>query len=90
MDWYKGYLGTHDKPSEVDKISSHKWVYVRKNFEYFEETETEGEHWEFDELKIAKDDWQLFEKILEHDNDLDDVYSALTELAELITEVTDG
>lgn len=76
------------KPEPIDKKSSKTYVYIRKNFT--EVPASEGmfikmpAHWEWLEMKVPKQDWDIFEEILEHDKALDDVYGALTELASLI------
>ena len=76
--------GSGVRPQELDTTSSKKFVYVRKNIVLVEETEERGAHYEWDEAKIAKEDWEVYEQVLAHDTALDDVYAALTELAELI------
>lgn len=52
-----------------------------------EATEEVPEHWAWMENKVSKEDWETYTAVLEHTNALDDVYAALTELAELIVEV---
>ena len=82
--WYVNSNSDSIKPEVLDTISSKKWNYIRKNFELIESTEEVPEHWQWLETKIDKDDWELYEEILGHDEALDDVYAALTELAEII------
>lgn len=87
--WYKCQNGSVDvKPAALDKESSKKYVYVRKDFTEIPASGEEGfeipAHWEWMEMKIPKDDWNVYEHVLEHDAALDDVYAALTELADII------
>lgn len=82
--WYVNSNSDSIKPEVLDIISSKKWNYIRKNFELIESTEDVSEHWQWLETKIDKDDWELYEEILGHNEALDDVYAALTELAEII------
>lgn len=41
-------------------------------------------HYEWDECKIAKELWDLVTGYIEHEDALNDVYDALTELASLV------
>lgn len=82
--WYKNQNGSNEKPVAVDKVTSRAYVYVRKEFVLIEEQEEIPAHWEWMETKIPVADWEIYEKAMRHDEALDDVYSALTELAELI------
>lgn len=88
--WYKSENGSMTKPDAVDKASSANYVYVRKDFVEVAESGKEGDaghrpaHWEWMECKIPKADWDVYEKVIGHDEALDDVYAALTELAEMI------
>ncbi len=86
--WYKNSNGNNVKPNEINQVSSRIYVYVRKDFKLIPES-GEGEdivpeHWEWMETKIRKEDWGLFVKVAGHDDALDDVYAALTELAGII------
>ena len=86
--WYKSSNGSLDIPSELDVYSSKVYVILRKDFVVIPET-GEGEeiipaHYEWMECRIPKEDWEIYKKALGHDEALDDVYAALTELAEMI------
>ena len=86
--WYKVSNGSGVKPNTFDQESSKLYVYIRKEFELIPESgekdQTVPEHWEWMETKIRKEDWELFSKVMGHDDALDDVYAALTELADII------
>lgn len=82
--WYNNENGDLTKPAALDNTSSKKYVYIRKDFIQIAATEETQEHWKWQEMKIPKEDWALYESIIAHDSALDDVYAALTELAELI------
>ena len=88
--WYPSENSNMTKPPVVDSESSKKYVYVRKDFEEVPEATIEGQtipaHWKWKEMKVPKEDWAVYEKVIGHDEALDDVYAALTELAELIEE----
>ena len=60
-------IGGADKPSELDTTSSKKWNYVRKNFVYVEAEENDDTtipaHWEWEEMKISKGDWDVFQQV---------------------------
>lgn len=79
--WYKNENGSNDKPSALDTETSKVYAYVRRNFEQVEATEEIPAHWQWEEMKISKDALAIYQ---EHNDALDDVYAALTELAELI------
>lgn len=84
--WYKNENGTTEKPVAIDQESSKVYVYVRKNFVEVEATEEIPAHWAWMEQKVRKDDWATYQEVMNHSDALDDVYEALTELAELIVE----
>ena len=82
--WYRSENGDLTKPAEVDDTTSQVYVYVRKNFEQIPATEEIPTHWAWTETKVRKEDWQTYQIVMGHEMALDDVYAALTELAELI------
>lgn len=88
--WYMNENGNLEQPAALDTESSKKFVYVRKNFEEVPKSGSGKDaipaHWKWQEMKIRKEDWAVYEKVLGHDSALDDVYAALTELAEMIVE----
>lgn len=86
MIWHKNANGNPEKPAELDTNSSKIYNYIRKDFEHIPAEGNVSEHWEWKEAKIRKEDWELFEEVMDHSTALDDVYAALTELAELIEE----
>lgn len=82
--WYKCENGSLDRPQEIDSTSSAVYVYVRKDITEIPAEEDRPAHYEWMETKIRKEDWEVYEKVLGHGEALDDVYAALTELAEMI------
>ena len=91
MIWYKAESGNSIKPAETDTTSSKKWNYIRKDFEFFDPVSDQGEviipgHWEWLEAKVLKNDWETFQKVLGHDESIEDCQNALIELAEMIVE----
>lgn len=84
--WYKNENGDLTRPATLDKTSSKAYVYIRKDITLVEGTEDNPAHYEWMELKIPTTEWAVYEKVLGHDEALDDVYAALTELAEMIVE----
>lgn len=82
--WYTTENSDNIKPSQLDTTSSERWNYVRKDFTLIPETEETPEHWKYMENKILKSDWELYMQVADHGIALDDVYAALTELADLI------
>lgn len=89
--WYEVENGNLARPSDIDTTSSRAYVYVRRNITVVEEVVEEGEvvtpaHYKWEEMKIPREMWEVCEKVMGHDTALDDVYEALTELAEMIVE----
>ena len=82
--WYPACNGDSNKPTALDTTSSQVYNYARKDFRLIEGTEEVPAHWQWLETKIRKEDWDLFTHLTDHDEALDDVYAALTELAALI------
>ena len=84
--WHKSENSSMGKPAAIDTKSSCEYVYVRKDFVHVDATDDRQAHWEYMEARIPKKDWELFVELSNHSEALDDVYAALTELAELIVE----
>ena len=84
--WYQTNNGEDIRPAEIDSTSSKVYVYVRRNIERIPETDDTPAHYEWLEQKIHKKDWETYRMVLAHGDALDDVYAALTELAEMIVE----
>lgn len=84
MNWRKAESTI--RPAELDTTSSRKFNYVRKNI-VEEQRETEQgtiTMYVYDELKVAKADWELFETVSDSAERIADVEDAVIELAELI------
>ena len=85
--WVKVSNGEDIRPADIDSTSSHRWVRLRRNIKRVEaQGDDKPAHYEWEEAKVRKEDWDFFAKILSHDEAFDDVYGALTELAEMIVE----
>ena len=56
MNWYNSESATY--PLEVDTTSSKKYNYVRRNIT--EVVKEDITYYEFEEAKIAKEDWELY------------------------------
>lgn len=79
--WYKAE--STEQPVIIDSTSSKKWVYVRKNIQKEErEDELSGtyEVYTFDEQKVSKDVWGIFEQEKSNEERLNDVEDVLAEL----------
>lgn len=90
--WYEVENGSLIRPSDIDTTSSRVYIFIRRNITVVEEVKDGDEiiipaHYHWEELKIPREMWEICEKVLGHDTALDDVYDALTELAEMIVEV---
>ena len=89
--WYEVENGTLARPRDVDTELSKAYVYVRRNITLVDEVRDGDEiivpqHYKWEEMKIPREMWEVCSKVMGHDEALDDVYSALTELAEMIVE----
>lgn len=87
--WYEVENGSVARPADVDTTSSRSYVFVRRNITFVEEVKdgeeiTSPAHYRWEEMKIPREMWEVCAKVLGHDMALDDVYTALTELAEMI------
>lgn len=71
-------------PEVVDETSSKTYVYVRKDIK--EVKREDDTIYEYQEQAIKKEDWELYQTINNHTNELSDVEDALMELAEIIME----
>ena len=79
--WYSGESSIY--PALVDTTSSKKWVYVRRNIEEHEREDEQGIKeifYSFEETKIPKDVWVIFEKEADNSERIADVEEAITEL----------
>ena len=68
--WYRNSSGENEKPSATDTTSSRRWNYVRKDFVLVEATDDEPVHWEWNEMKILKEQYPVW---LEEQKDRADI-----------------
>ncbi len=67
MEWYKSRSA--QRPEETDTTSSEKYNYARKNI--VEVTENEETYFEYDEVKIQKEDWGLYLDLVQAKADIE-------------------
>lgn len=88
MKWYKNQNGEITKPSELDQTSSKKYIYIRKDFVLIEESEDTPAHWQWMEKKIPREEWEMYSKLISHDEDIQsirlDMEEAVTGLLEFV------
>ena len=77
--WQKSKTGDSAKPVEVEK--SGDYVIVRKNFRFYNETDEESAHWEYEEWQMTKDQYDVY---LNFEKQLEEQQNALIELADMI------
>jgi len=86
--WKHAENSSDTRPAEIDETSSRAYVYVRKNIVFVqgsgEGEETIPDHYEWEEMKIPRQMWEVCRNVFDHSAALDDVYDALAELAEMI------
>ena len=79
--WYTGESTVY--PQLIDTTSSKKWVYVRKNVKEESRTDEEGNSyavWTFDEIKIPKDVYTIFEQQASDQARIADIEEVITEI----------
>ncbi len=88
--WYETSNGADVRPDAIDQTSSRVYIYVRRNITRVpasgEGDERVAAHYRWEEMKIPREMWEVCRKVFAHDDALDDVYAALTELADMIVE----
>lgn len=86
--WYEVENGSAARPADVDTTSSRAYVFVRRDITFVEEVKDQEvltpAHYRWKEMKVPRELWEVCAKVFGHDTALDDVYAALTELAEMI------
>lgn len=77
-----------NSPSRVEDLTTK--MLIRRNIVFVEDVVTEEHtipaHYEWEEMVVSKSIWSVCSKMLGYDDALNDIYAALTELAEIITE----
>lgn len=71
MEWRR--VESMNEPSEYDFTSSKKYNYVHKNI-HQEEREHDGETYTvftYDEAKVAKESWNVYQDLLQSQADID-------------------
>lgn len=82
--WYKGESSVY--PVTVDTTSSRKWVYVRRNIREEERIEIEDDQeitktiYTFEESKIPKDVYVIFENEQDNADRISDIEDVVAEL----------
>lgn len=88
--WLKNENGSAVRPADIDLTTNRDFVYVRRNITlvpaYTDGDTVVAAHYVWEEMKIPREMWEVCKQVMGHDTALDDVYSALTELAEMIVE----
>lgn len=79
-------------PARPERVSvTADGTFIRRNIALVEAAPGEDKEptpilWTWEELRVPPDAWAICRKVLGHDEALDDVYAALTELAGIIEE----
>lgn len=79
--WYKS--SSTDYPATLDLTSSKIYAYVRKNIEEIEVEDEEGNitiQYTYDEMKIPKEVYGIFEQTIIEDQRISDIEDVLTEI----------
>lgn len=89
--WY--YAESNERPAIVDKFSSKKWVYIRRNIEEFErEDETDPtikeKFYKWEEQKILKENYPIYELEVQNAANLD--YLAMMSDIDLDSDENEG
>ena len=83
--WYENSNGSAVRPSDIDMTSSKLYGYIRKDIRLVEGNgEDEAPHYVWQEMRVPREVLGVCRQTLEHEGALDDVYAALSELADLI------
>ncbi len=86
--WNKVTNGSDNRPADVDETSSKVYVYVRRNIIRVEASgegeEAAGAHYEWEELKIPREMWEIARAVFEHTEELEAISGAIIEIAEII------
>ena len=86
--WY--YVESKSYPALIDTTSSKKWVYVRRNIEEHEREDERGIKeifYSFEEQKVPKDVWGIFEKTMQNDEKIIENDIRIADIEEAITEL---
>lgn len=71
------------RPERVDSTSSRKWVYIRRNIHTEERTDEQGESetfYVYEEQKIPKDVYSVFEQENQNGDRISDIEDVLAEI----------
>ena len=86
--WRHAENSSSEKPATIDRTSSSRVVYVRKDFVEIPAAERDGQtypaHWGYSEQAIPVEDWEAYNEIIANAQGLSDVQDALLELAGII------
>ena len=86
--WIHAENSSSVKPAAIDRTSSSRVIYVRKDFVEIPEAELDGQtypaHWSYSEQAIPVEDWEAYNEIIANAQGLSDVQDALLELAGII------
>ncbi len=86
MTWELTHSSAEEQPEALDTTSSQVYNYIRKDFKRIEVTHDEitTYEWEYLECKIAKEDWDIFEEVMQNKSDIAMIEDALCELSKEI------
>lgn len=75
MSWHRCENGEDVRPTEVDDTSSAVYVYVRRNIVEVAESQERPAHYEWDELRIPRSSWEIWEQVEINADAISDVAS---------------
>lgn len=79
MSWIRSENGEAVRPAEVDRTSSRRYVYARRNIALIEGDGERPDHYEWEELAVPREAWDAFEQATVNAD-------AIAELAEIDAE----
>lgn len=86
--WKHAENSSSEQPAAIDRTSSSRVVYVRKDFAEVPAEELDGQtipaHWAYLERAVPAEDWETYTELIANAQGLSDVQDALLELAGII------
>lgn len=84
--WYPVENGEAVRPSRIDQTSSAAYVYVRRNVALVEGGGDIPTHYVWEETKVPKDDWEIYQMAYEASQNAETNGDAIADLSEIVSE----
>lgn len=84
MSWRHSENGEAVRPAEVDRTSSRRYVYARRNIALIEGDGERPDHYEWEELAVPRESWGVWEQSETNADAIEEIAGVSAESADMV------